>query len=58
MRSAFANASFPMDAAHGFGVPQPVVWNGYMADATGNCQEGVRGGVLLNVQASIYIQCV
>lgn len=40
--STFANASFPMDAAHGFGIPQPVVWNGYMADAAGNCAEGVR----------------
>lgn len=40
--SAFANASFPMDAAHGFGVPQLVVWNGHLADSvTGDCQEGV-----------------
>ena len=41
--SALANASFPMDAAHGFGIPQPVVWNGYTADAAGDCQEGVSG---------------
>lgn len=48
--STLANASFPMDAAHGFGIPQPVVWNGYMADAAGTCAEGVRMFVCICVK--------
>lgn len=37
--STLANASFPLDAAHGFGVPHDGVWNGDMADSSGRCQD-------------------
>lgn len=39
MFSTLANASFPLDAAHGFGVPHDGVWNGDMADSSGRCQD-------------------